>query len=61
MGDEDHTEPLARPAGMEVAEQRNALGLMAEIEVGGRLVKHQEPWPLGERAREHDPLTLPAR
>ncbi len=50
-------QPLLAP---QVVEQVEGLLLVADVEGGRRLVEHDDPRLLGERARDHGPLPLTA-
>ena len=58
MGDEEDAEPLLP---IEPPQETDALGLVAQVHVGGRLVEHEEPRLLGEGAGEDHTLALPSR
>ncbi len=57
MRDEQHRHPALA---VHAAQEADALGLVAQVEVRGRLVEHEQARLLGERAREHRALALAA-
>ena len=55
MGHEKDAEALGA---VEPSQKGDTLRLVAQVEMGGGFVEHEETRALGERAREHHPLAL---